>query len=310
MKDLVEGDPLENARALALLPDCRPVRERPAESGGTRVALASTDRATTLVLVWKGGKFLAAGREAHRPLRNEDAAVRALRAALEAERAIRDRDLDGDGRANFWTADWSGLARLADADGKPIALLPEGAAAADLRPSAAGAAPRPYLTAAPAAAPWNGYRFVAVRNDETGAPLAADRFAFAAAPVEWGVSGWKTILVSEDGAIWARDAGPSLEADRAAGGGSGPTAEESAAIAAAIRDLDVEDLAKREAATATLSSLGRKAEAAMRAALPAAGAEGRMRLGDLLRDLEGQVLDLDRWPMPRERMEDRGWTRM
>ncbi|MEK7466720.1 MAG: DUF2950 family protein [Planctomycetota bacterium] len=319
IKLLVEGDADENERTLAIAP-LMGFTKSAAMEGGERVVAVALDRATSLALVWSKGKF-AARFEAHRPLKNQVEAIRLLRSAAAAESKLRDGDLDGNGAADFWAGDWSGLARLADADGNALALISPEAAAADLKPLPASAegAPRPRLLAAAPAAPWNGYRFAALVLDEAGRPLAADgpdaggdawenpkSFAFIAIPAERGVTGWMTLVVSEDGQVWGKDLGEATGREEMPGAAS---AEESAAIAAAIRSLDAEAQETREAADATLRSLGRKAKAAMEEALKSAGPEPRRRLRDILEDLQA-IPDARRWPAESKDLMDAGWERL
>lgn len=319
IRELMEGDAEENEKALSIAPLMRFAKSSAVE-GGERVVAVAMDRGTTLVLKWSKGKF-AGEREAHRPLKNQVDAVRLLKEATAAEVKLRDGDLDGNGEADFWAGDWSGLARLADAEGKPIALVPSGAAAADLRPipAATDGAARPRLLAAAPAAPWNGYRFAALALDEAGRPFAADgpdadanawegekTYAFIAIPAERGVTGWMTLVVSEDGQVWGRDLG---EATGREGDEAAPTAAESAAIAGAIRDLDAEGQETREAADLQLRAMGRKARAAMEEALKAAGPEPRKRMRDILDDLR-TTPDVRRWPADSRDLMDAGWERL
>ncbi len=317
---LVEGDAEENERALAIAPIMSFARSSPVE-GGERVVAVAVDRGTVLIMTWSKGKFLQE-REAHRPLRNQGEAVRLLKEVVAAETKVRDGDLDGNGAADYWTGDWSGLARLANAEGKPVALIPLEAAAADLRPlppSAEGSA-RPALAAAAPPAPWNGYRFAALVLDEAGVSLAADgpdadanawenpkKFAFIALPAEYGVTGWLTLVVSEDGQVWGRDLGEATGREVASGP---PSAEESAAIAAALRDLGADAVEAREAADAKLRSLGRKARAAMKEAMTTASPEAKRRLRDILADLEESAPDPRRWPAETKDLLDAGWQRL
>ncbi|MCE9582502.1 MAG: DUF2950 domain-containing protein [Planctomycetes bacterium] len=186
------------------------------------------------------------------------------------------------------------MARLVDGEGKPLALIAPELGAADLRPLPASA----KLAPASPQAPWHGYRFAAI---------AADGFAFIASPAERGVTGWMTLVVSEDGAVWGKDLGEATGKDAVT---APPTAEETAGIAAAIRDLDAEALAVREGADAKLRGFGRKAKVAMQEALTGAGAEPRRRLRDLLHDLEETAPDLRKWPGETKDLLDAGWERL
>lgn len=297
---LAEGDAAENERALAIAPLALFTESRPVE-GGERVVVASVDKATTLALTWAKGKF-AAAREAHRPLKNQLDTARLLKSAVDAELKLREGDLDGNGQKDFWTRDWSGLARLRTEDGKPIELIPAAAAAADLHPVEAspddGTPPR--LGPPAAAAPFHGYRFAALDVPPGG-------FAFIASPSEYGLTGWLTFVVSEDGAVWGKDLGQATGRDDAP---APPTAGESAAIDASIRDLGAEEPEAREAADAKLRALGRKPKAALEAALPAANPEAKRRLRAILERIGREFPDLRHWPGPGKDLLDAGWEQL
>lgn len=312
---LVEGDGAESERRLAIAPLMRFASAAPA-GDGQRVVVRAMDRATVMVLEWSGGKFRKEW-ETHRPLRNQGEAVKALRAAAAAEKRLRAEDLDGNGQEDYWTGDWSGLARLAGPDGSAVALLPEGAGAADLRPLAASlsGAPRPRLLDAAAPAPWNGYRFAALELDEAGRPFAADgpdadsdarehpsRFAFIAVPAEPGVTGYASLVLCEDGRVWAREFAGAAEP---APGALFP--EDAAAIAEAIRGLDAEDAGARDAAQRSLLSHGRRAIPAIETALRSASPEARHRLRLVLEDLNAASPDLRAWPAKSKDLLDAGW---
>lgn len=312
---LVEGDGAENERRLAIAPLMRFASSSPA-GDGRRVVVRSMDRATVMVLSWSGGKFRKEW-EAHRPFRNQGEAVKALRAAAAAEKRVRAEDLDGNGEEDYWTGDWSGLARLAGPEGSAVALLPEGAGAADLRALAASApgAPRPRLLEAGPPAPWNGYRFAALELDEAGRPFASDgpdadsdarehpsRFAFIAVPAEPGVTGYATLVLCEDGRVWAREFAGAAEP---APGALFP--EDEAAIADAIRGLDAEDAGARDAAQRSLLSHGRRAIPAIEKALRGASPEARHRLRLVLENLDTASPDLRAWPAKTRDLLDAGW---
>ncbi len=152
---------------------------------------------------------------------NEDAAIHALRAAVDAERRWKAVDADGNALPDFWTGDWSGLFRAAGPDGRePSGLLNPEIAAADDAPLAPTTGPRPRLTDLLPPASYRGYRFRALRNAD-GHPLAVDgpddddrpwenprAFAFLAFPDSPGRSGKRLFVVREDGVIWSRPAPP------------------------------------------------------------------------------------------------------
>lgn len=312
---LVEGDAAENERRLAIAPLMRFASAAPA-GDGQRVVVRAMDRATVMVLAWSGGKFRKEW-EAHWPLRNQGEAVKAMRAAAAAEKRLRAEDLDGNGQEDYWTGDWSGLARLAGPDGSAVALLPEGAGAADLRPLAASApgAQRPRLLDAAPSAPWNGYRFAALELDEAGQPLASDgpdpdsdphehasKFAFIAVPAEPGVTGYASLVLCEDGRVWAREFAGAADP---APGALFP--EDAVAIADAIRGLDAEDAVARDAAQGKLLSFGRRARPSIETALKTASPEARHRLRLVLEDLDTASPDLRAWPAKSKDLLDAGW---
>jgi type II secretory pathway pseudopilin PulG len=109
---------------------------------------------------------------------NESQAVAALRHVAVTETAWRQNDADGNGKADFWTQDWSGLYRVANKDGAPWGLISADLAKADGAPALAttGGA-RPQVTAmlvSAKAVPHAGYFFRAMVSDNSARVLLKD----------------------------------------------------------------------------------------------------------------------------------------
>ncbi|MCE9581602.1 MAG: DUF2950 family protein [Planctomycetes bacterium] len=156
---------------------------------------------------------------------NESVAVAALRNVAVTETAWRQTDADGNGQPDFWTQDWSGFFRVADAKGQPLGLISEDLARADGAPAdATNGEGRPRVTASlvtGAAVPHAGYFFRAMTLDNQSPdakPYATDgpdadsdarensaHFGFTAWPASPGSSGSHVLILLETGSIWARD---------------------------------------------------------------------------------------------------------
>lgn len=158
---------------------------------------------------------------------NETSAAGALRNIHATESAFRQNDADGNGLPDFWTADWSGFFRIADGNAQPSKFIDVALAKADGLPLAAGAAPRPYLTAAVSAVPAekSGYFYRAMLTDNSAPATAyavdggdADanafenpaKYGFNAYPQGYNSSGVNQFLTTEDGVVWARDTGAAV----------------------------------------------------------------------------------------------------
>ncbi|MEK7467714.1 MAG: hypothetical protein AAB074_09905 [Planctomycetota bacterium] len=126
---------------------------------------------------------------------NEREALRVLDSVATLERLWRDGDADGNGAADWWTADWSGFHRALAKNGKPVAMTSGAIAAADASPLPQG----PRMSAALPRSPHSGYWFRAFK--------AENGYAFAASPAEPGASGRRVFITREDGRVWARDGG-------------------------------------------------------------------------------------------------------
>lgn len=100
------------------------------------------------------------------------------------ERAFHADDADKNGVENDWTADIAGLG--AAASPREAALLAEIVAA-----DPAGNDGRPY----------RGYRFIAMEEDDNGAPLGPKhrtRYGFCAYPADYDLSGRNTHIVTDE----------------------------------------------------------------------------------------------------------------
>ena len=131
--------------------------------------------------------------EAERPRRLS------LRAYSDAQFEFQKRDLDRNGRLDFWTADIAGLG----------AALPKAMAAADA------------ATRSPAGSLWpkDGYLLRALTTDRSGNPYGQDSdgsgrlvhnfasFGAAAYPADYGASGRHTFIINQEGYIFRRDTG-------------------------------------------------------------------------------------------------------
>ena len=140
-----------------------------------------------------GGKELA---------QNETSAIRSLRMIAAAEKAFREEDLDGNDEKDYWIADLAGLAATKkEVKGKAVPLLPLVLLRAD---------PRPIAKPAKPPAPFHGYFFGAIREedpDEDDPRTDPARFAFCAWPAAPGKSGRATFLIDERGTVHSCDTG-------------------------------------------------------------------------------------------------------
>lgn len=150
---------------------------------------------------------------------NERAAIGALKRAGAAEEILKADDRDGNGAQEYWTGDWSGLFRLADKSGNPVALIDTGAARADSEPLPESRSGPPSLSAPLPRTPYAGYWFRMLRRKD-GEDLQRDgpdadaqawehpaKYAFVAWPAEHGKTGFRTFIACEDGQVWSKDLG-------------------------------------------------------------------------------------------------------
>ena len=124
---------------------------------------------------------------------NEQEARRVLDSVATLERLWRDGDADGNGVADWWTADWSGFHRAIAKNGKPLAMTSGAIAAADASPLPPG----PKMSAALPRAPHVGYWFRAIAVE--------GGYAFAAFPADGVTPGRRVFITREDGRLWAKE---------------------------------------------------------------------------------------------------------
>jgi hypothetical protein len=140
--------------------------------------------------------------------RNASAALRTL---ASAEADFRGNDRDDNQINDYWVGDVSQL-YLRKSRGEQLRLIELSTAQADGAPWA------PF----PDGRPKGGYRFAAIKTDETGKPydrgqgLNPDKFAFCAYPAEYLGKAWHrsdidrtelTFIVNEENVIWRKDLG-------------------------------------------------------------------------------------------------------
>lgn len=135
-------------------------------------------------------------------VRNERAAIRALREIATGEADFRANDRDQNEINDFWTGDMSGLYRLqGDGPGGQLKLIQESLAAADAFPAPAGSGMGPGLEWKPFQGYW--FRMLPLASTRQGRSLK--EFAVTAWPASYGVTGRRTFLFSEFGLVLAKD---------------------------------------------------------------------------------------------------------
>jgi hypothetical protein len=136
---------------------------------------------------------------------DERRAIDTLRWIAVAEADFRGNDRDANGRNDFWTADVSGLYRLAD-PARPkgsIKLIEFSMAAADSTPALGLPGLHPPLPREARSGYW--FRALPVASARDGRSLA--EFAFAASPARYGVSGRRSFVINENNAVFGKDLG-------------------------------------------------------------------------------------------------------
>jgi hypothetical protein len=139
-------------------------------------------------------------------------AASALELIRKAQEELKAHDSDGNKTADYWTRDVAGLHLLVPkGGGGPAKLLPLHVAAAD----ELGGRHYPGVLET---RPWFGYRFCIMTRNAAGALYLADPdrdglrstnldgYAVCAYPSEWK-PGVVTLIMREDGVIWAKDRG-------------------------------------------------------------------------------------------------------
>jgi hypothetical protein len=107
---------------------------------------------------------------------NERTAASFLKRFCSAQEAIKTNDLDGNGVADYWVQDVAGMCRLVSGTGHPLD---------------------------PAIA--KGYWFKALPVEGTKDGRNKERFAFAAIPVRYGVTGRLTFILDQGGSMKKKD---------------------------------------------------------------------------------------------------------
>ncbi|MBI3099787.1 MAG: hypothetical protein HYY93_16370 [Planctomycetes bacterium] len=159
--------------------------------------------------------------------RYQPRAAFALKKLIDWEVRARELDLDGNGTKDYWTRDVAGLVHLAT-QGSSSLDGDSTLAQADIAPG------MNYPDSPQAPVPRFGYFLMAMKFDADGNPLVSpnlaaaeflprglppgasthtNRFAFCAFPSHYGKNvlfgdGVLTLIVSEEGRIWAKDLGP------------------------------------------------------------------------------------------------------
>ncbi len=124
---------------------------------------------------------------------NEREARQLLGSVATLEKLWRDGDADGNGKADWWTADWSGFHRVLAKNGKPVSMISGAVASADAAPLPAGAGMAQKYPSSPHTGYW--FRAIPVENG----------YGFAAYPAEPGKTGRRVYITREDGRLWVRD---------------------------------------------------------------------------------------------------------
>lgn len=151
---------------------------------------------------------------------NERNASASLKTLASASADFRANDRDNNRINDFWVGDVSGFYRI-NSGGGEIQLIEPAVAGADARPCVpldkAGVFGASKLAALPfPAAPKTGYRYAAVpKYQEDGKELPyhsgdgrnPSKLGFCAYPAEYGVSGQRTFLITEENRVWAKDTG-------------------------------------------------------------------------------------------------------
>ena len=174
-------------------------------------------------------------REALREV-NEYNATGQLKLIVVGEGLWRERDPDRNGCADYWTRDVAGFQYVQDSNGQPIHYggVPQANSDRLGLPHYTKESPSPNF----------GYWLRAMKTDENGEPYidkslprprakpVADRAstnrsknAFCAYPVEYGATGVKTYIVSEEGVVFGKDLGPEVKEGCDTWPGADPTVE-------------------------------------------------------------------------------------
>ena len=155
---------------------------------------------------------------------NERSAATSLKTLSTAEADFRANDRDWNHVNDFWTADVAGLYTVKDQDGNSVKLIELSVALADGAPAEAGGAggKLPALAGFGASKPKAGYWFRSMETNASTQPVEVLRvdtggepkmgkvhntsmFGYCAYPAEYGVSGVRTFILSENNTIFWKD---------------------------------------------------------------------------------------------------------
>ncbi len=135
-------------------------------------------------------------------------------------------DADGNGVADYWTADIGAFYTMKDGDGNILKYVDIGMACADFAPSAAAAAtyglvyPNGTAGGTASASPKAGYYYMQMRVDENGNPYASDTspddgvanpysnklgWAIVAFPAAYNKDGIRIFIVNVEGVVYGVD---------------------------------------------------------------------------------------------------------
>lgn len=200
-------DPIEVCRAKVESVEGREVRLR-AEPHEASIKAGQLARIST--------EHPTVAKEADRPdgkelSGNEVAALAALHQLVTTESVWRQTDADRNGFSDYWTLDVAAFHFRLDANRSTVQLIDINIARADRRGLGA------YEKADPS--PFHGYWTRSMKSDAKGASYCMDEdgdgkretspvgFAFCAWPAEYGKSGRRTLIVNEEGVVYAKDLG-------------------------------------------------------------------------------------------------------
>jgi RNA polymerase sigma-70 factor (ECF subfamily) len=135
--------------------------------------------------------------------RNEQKATACLKVLSMSEVDFRANDRDWNHINDFWTADVSGLYRVKPAmdPAQEIKLIPRGVASADAAPLGPLGNLGPPLSQKPSDGYW--FRMLPVASASEG--RSTSEFTIAAYPAEYGISGRRTIIISESNVSFSKD---------------------------------------------------------------------------------------------------------
>ena len=185
---------------IAKRPKNRAVRSIPDRSRAKKLLIAMLVFCGVLVAV----AFLMPGLHEHVPLSPGRAARGRLVTLLAAERTFRAGDYLGTGEHSYWRPDIAGL-RSIEVRGRALELIDRPLALADDHPAteASGATQAVALEGY-----W--YRSIPFLGEKSPDP---NRFAACAYPESYPASGRLTLIIDDEGTVYARDLGPGGRVD-------------------------------------------------------------------------------------------------